>query len=248
MLLPAPSLVWTAYRCPKAGHSDAECEDAYAADTTAGRFALADGASESAFAREWAEGVAGAYVTHRGRWSAWLPATRDHWQRRFQSEAMPWYVEAKFLDGAFATLLGLTVRRSAAGRLLWRSQAVGDSCLFQVRDDRIYRAFPVKRSADFDSRPALLGSRPSPPHSPRCRRFRARGGWRPDDIFLLMTDALAQWFLKEIESGSDPWARLKAVDSPEAFAALAVESRAAGRMRNDDSTLVRIQADRTMHT
>jgi hypothetical protein len=161
---------------------------------------------------------------------------------------MPWDVEAKFQEGAFATLLGLTVGRGRDSRLLWRAQAVGDSCLLQTREDRLYRAFPVKRSADFDNRPALLASRPPPLYSPRCRRFRARGSWRPGNIFLLMTDALAQWFLKEIESGSDPWANLKAAESPEAFAALVVELRAAGRLHKDDSTLVRIQTDRTLHT
>jgi hypothetical protein len=238
-------LVWAAYRLPKQGSADAECEDAYAGDPRAGRFAVADGASESAFARPWAESLAQGYVNHPGPWSGWLPAARAAWQGRFDGEDMPWYVEAKFQEGAFATLLGLTLGRrpGPGGRLSWRALAVGDSCLFQVRGDRVRRAFPVKRAADFGSRPALVASRPRPPQLPRCRRLLARGTWRIGDVFLLMTDALAQCFLAEVETGGRPWDRLTSVRCPAEFAALVDDLRATGRLRNDDTTLVRIQAE-----
>jgi hypothetical protein len=246
MLFAVPNLVWTAYRCPKAGHTDAECEDAYAADPAAGRFAVADGASESAFAREWAEAVTGAYVTHPGPWSAWLPLKRADWFNQCKGDAMPWYVEAKFEEGAFATLLGLELRRTMAGRLVWQAQAVGDCCLFQIRHGHLHRAFPVKRSIDFDNRPALLRSRPTPCRSP-CKRVRKRGRWRADDVFLLMTDALAQWFLMELESNGDPWSSLKIVDNAAAFIALVGELRVTGRLRNDDCTLLRVHCDPTVN-
>jgi Protein phosphatase 2C len=194
----APNLVWTAYLLPKHGHSEAEREDACAGDPRTGRFAVADGASESAFARPWAEALAHAHVAYPGPWSAGLPVARADWQQRFEGKAMPWYVEAKFQEGAFATLLGLALERNA-GRLAWLALAVGDSCLFQVREDSLRRAFPVKRAADFDHRPALIGSRAPLQVSPRCKRRRARGTWRPGDVFLLMTDALAEWFLRAVE-------------------------------------------------
>jgi hypothetical protein len=244
-MLPAdPKLVWTAYRLPKLGHSEAECEDAYAGDAEAGRFAVADGASESAFALPWAEALAAGYVAHPGRWSSWLPAARAGWQSGFEGAAMPWYVEAKFLEGAFATLVGLALRRRPGpnGRLSWRALAVGDSCLFHVRGDCLRRAFPVKHAAEIGNRPALLGSR-QPPRSARCKRFRAAGSWRPGDTFLLMTDALAQWFLQESEAGRWPWDQLGSAQSATAFAALVNELREAGRLRNDDTTLLAIQSD-----
>jgi hypothetical protein len=241
----ALNLEWAAYRLAKQGNAEGECEDAYAGDPGAGRFAVADGASESAFARAWAEFLAQGYVNHRGPWSGWLPAARAGWDGRFAGEAMPWYVEAKFQEGAFATLLGLTLGRrpGPSGRLPWRAVAVGDSCLFQVRGDRVRRAFPVKRAADFDNRPALVGSRRRPLLLPRCRRVRTRGTWRPGDVFLLTTDALAQWFLGEVEAGERPSEQLTSVRCPEAFVALVDELRAAGQLRNDDTTLMRIQAD-----
>jgi hypothetical protein len=239
MPLAPPHLDWVAFRLPKAGHAAAECEDAYAADAHAGRFAVADGASESAFAGAWADALAAGYVAHRGPWSAWLADARADWLGRFQDEAMPWYVETKFDDGAFATLLGLQLR--CGDGLGWRAQAVGDCCVFQVRGDTLHRAFPMKRATDFDNGPSLIGSRPRLPASPRYRRGRARGRARVGDTFLLATDALAQWFLENAVDGGRPWARLAAVDDAEAFAALVAELRSAGRLRNDDTTLVRVR-------
>ena len=45
-----PPLRWRALSLPKQGHATDEYEDAWAADPAAGRFAVADGASESVFA------------------------------------------------------------------------------------------------------------------------------------------------------------------------------------------------------
>jgi hypothetical protein len=240
-MLPADiKLEWTACRLPKWGSSEAECEDAYAGDAEAGRFAVADGASESAFALPWAEALAAGYVAHRGPWSRWLPATRAAWATACERDAMPWYVEAKFMDGAFATLLGLALRRPCAdGRRRWRALAVGDSCLFQIRGDRLRRAFPITRVADFGNRPALLGSRPQ---AGRCKRCRVTGTWRPGDTFLLMTDAMAKWFLEEAAGGRLPWDQLRWAQSAAAFAEFVNDRREAGRIRNDDTTLVRIRA------
>jgi hypothetical protein len=235
----AVNLVWTAQRVAKRGNAEAECEDAYAGDQETGRFAVADGASESAFAGPWAEAVAAGYVANPGPWSSWLPAARAGWHERFQSESMPWYIESKFQEGAFATLAGLHLCRT---RLRWHALAVGDSCVFQLRGDRLRRAFPVKRSADFGSRPALIGSR-TPPRSLRCRRLRARGSWRPGDAFLLMTDALAEWFLREVEEGRRPWTMLRSARDAEAYRALLDDLRVARQMRNDDATLLWIGSE-----
>jgi hypothetical protein len=243
-MLPADTkLDWTAYRLPRRGNSEAECEDAYAADAEAGQFAVADGASESAFALPWAEALAAGYVAHRGPWSRWLPAARATWESARESDAMPWYVETKFMDGAFATLLGLALRRAGAdGRRRWRALAVGDSCLFQIRRDRLHRAFPIKRAAEFGNRPALLGSRPQ---TARCKRCRVTGTWRLGDTFLLMTDALAQWFLEEAAGGRQPWDQLRWAQSAAAFAEFVNERREVGRLRNDDTTLLWIRTDRS---
>src|SRR6267378_47866 len=53
------------FRLPKAGSTQAEYEDAVAWSRRRGRFAVADGASASAFARLWAQLLVQAYVGGR---------------------------------------------------------------------------------------------------------------------------------------------------------------------------------------
>src|SRR5947207_11012488 len=113
-----PALVWRTFHLPKAGHSADEYEDAYAGDLAAGRFAIADGATESTFAGPWARLLAEGYVQHPGPWRHWLPAAQEHWDAEHRNPEQPWYVEAKVEEGAFATLLGVRFG-------LWNAQGHG---------------------------------------------------------------------------------------------------------------------------
>jgi hypothetical protein len=63
--------------------------------------------------------------------------------------------------------------------------------------------------------------------------------WRAGDVLLLMTDALAHWFLTEAEAGRRPWETL-AARTDEDFAPWLDGLRQARQLRNDDVTLVSI--------
>jgi hypothetical protein len=247
-------ITWQTCHLPKQGHSALEYEDAFAANVETGRFAVADGASESSFAGLWAqllvEGFAGARNSSlRGR--KWLGPLQQQWSAAVDALSLPWYAEAKREQGAFATLLGLHLQpRSKAGGT-WRALAVGDSCLFQIRGDHLLATFPLSHSGDFGNQPGLLGSRlPAPPS--RQEMQRRSGRWQTGDRFLLMTDALAQWFLQECEQNRKPWnttlevlmdtkpASDEAAGRPR-FAAWIEELRARKEIRNDDVTLMEIQ-------
>ncbi len=229
-------LDWRSFHTPKAGHTPDEYEDAYAGDPERGRFAIADGASESAFAGDWARILVRAYVRTPGSWSRWLPAARRRWRAKHQDLDLPWYAEAKFAEGAFATLLGI----GFAGEQ-WQAEAIGDSCLFQVRDHCLRRAFPVRRSAEFGNQPNLLGSRPKGNTQLLTKRIHLTGDWRQGDVLFLMTDALAQWFLKKIEDRGQPWKVLQALETEAQFAQWLENLRAARQIRNDDVTLICLQ-------
>jgi hypothetical protein len=230
---------WHAFRLAKAGHSAEEYEDAFAA--AAGRFAVADGASEASFAADWARLLAEGFVAARGKpWEGldWLPPLRKRWAAAVDGRALPWYAETKRDAGAFATLLGLALQPPSAKKPgTWRALAVGDSCLFHTRGGRVLAAFPVESSTAFGSQPPLLGSRPG--EGPDSEQ--ARGRYRPGDRFLLMTDALAQWFLARDEQGDCPAEAvaglLAAVDPDAAFVSWVGEQRGQG-LRNDDVTLL----------
>lgn len=64
---PRLSIRWQGFGVPKRGHSAEEYEDAYAAALQVGRFAVADGASESSFASLWASCLSRASFILPGR-------------------------------------------------------------------------------------------------------------------------------------------------------------------------------------
>jgi hypothetical protein len=243
MTEPGLALGFTCFRLPRHGHVADECQDASAADPERGRFAVADGASESAFAGTWARLLVEAFVA-AGNGAEGMPWL-GHAQERFASAMRrapgdpepPWYLETGLRQGAFATFLGVVV--DGAG---WQALAVGDSCLFQVRQECLVEAFPVERAHDFGTTPWLVGSRPSPGAEGQAPGVRRRGDLRSGDSLLLMTDALAQWFLAEVEAGRRPWQvldRLRA-GGPAAFAGWVNDQRGLRRLRNDDVTLLTV--------
>ena len=244
-----PGLSFREYRLPRRGHRLDECEDASAGDPARGRFAVADGASESSFAALWAKLLVEDFVHAPESGTAWatgLAPLRQRWTSTVAQEPaappLPWYLEDRLRQGAFATFLGLVVE-SAEGpdgpAWRWDALAVGDSCLFQIREGGLVDAFPLARSLEFDNAPWLVGSRTS--HSEVLRR---QGLGRADDRLWLMTDALAQWFLRQVEAGQRPWDELEpfvpADAAADAFPAWVEGLRGARQLRDDDVTLLAV--------
>jgi hypothetical protein len=231
----------------KEGNSEAEYEDACAHQAC--QFAVADGATESSFSREWANILVKGFATDaswtglfqqaRGRsqwrqdiqqqYSRWLEAMRERWRERLgelkssRGGQWPWFVEDRIREGAVATFCGLVLlpdmqrpirccQRHQPGRSANRRYfclAVGDACMFHLRDDQLVFSFPVRKAADFSNTPPLLCSQSRPPAWPTAPlRWRIRR-WKAGDTFLLMTDALARWFLSEYESGNQPWQEIR---------------------------------------
>ena len=229
----------TAWWAPKAGNAAQEYEDAYAVEAAALRFAVADGASETSFAKQWAEMLVDRFV-HEPPAPAglreWIAPMQAAWAGANQPKATAWYAEEKARDGAFSSLLGLAIDH---GR--WRAMAIGDSCLFVVRSGKILRAFPLDKAEQFSNRPVLLSSVARANQRVWDEVRSDEGELQGRDQLLLMTDALAQWFLVEAEMGRRPWAALAKATTQEAFSAFVDLLRSGGALRNDDTTLVRIE-------
>jgi hypothetical protein len=228
----------TTWWAPKSGHTANEYEDAYAVGPDALRFAVADGASETSFARQWAELLVQGFVHEAPRTPElhdWIAPLQAAWREAHEGKATAWYAEAKARDGAFSSLLGLTLDGER-----WRALAVGDSCLFLIRAGKLARAFPFERAEQFSNRPVLLSSVARGSQQPWSEVAADEGDLRPGDQLLLMTDALAQWFLVEAGLGRRPWAALGKVASQEQFDAFVEMLRAGRALRNDDVTLVSV--------
>ncbi len=142
----------------------------------------------------------------------------------------------------FATFLGVAFRTPGPDQPgIWRALAIGDSCLFRIHHGRLMRAFPLRHSEGIGNQPCLIGSR-SRGSEIDGKRKRTGGNWRRGDRFLLMTDALAQWFLRQHEQEAAPEdvvAALVAESDPQgAFPGWVEERRSGEGMRNDDVTLL----------
>ena len=187
-----PSAPLALFLVPKDGHAADECEDAVGGDPAAARFAVADGASESFAAGEWARLLVEAFVG-AGPAGDWLAGPRSRWQSAVGGGAVSWYAEEKRTAGGHATFLGLTTR-AAGEQVEWEAVAVGDACLFHVVGGACLSSFPLARPADFNSSPTLISSRGGTPPWKATR-----GVLRPGEALLLATDALAQCLLASAE-------------------------------------------------
>jgi hypothetical protein len=205
----------------------------------AGRFAVADGASESIFAGEWARMLCEGFVADRAvarKVGPWLTLAKERWRALGGDRPVPWHVAEKLEDGAFATFLGVCVEAGRKSAARWDAVAVGDTCLFLVEGDTLRGAFPVEQAGAFGTRPQLVGSR----QWSRVGVARARGTLAAGARLLAMTDALAEWFLAEHEAGRAPWRELGLLTET-SFPAWVDARRADRGLKNDDVTLLVIE-------
>lgn len=239
-----------AFHLPKLGNSESEYEDFFGFAKDKRRFAVADGATEASFSQEWAKQLVRAFTSKRLS----IPLVLDElkplqarWQQFIHRHPLPWYAEEKANFGAFAALVGLELSEedSEEGKKrTWQAVAAGDSCLVQVRANEIIAAFPLADSESFGNSPKLLSSSPQSNGHANDLTLVSNGSWGCEDVFFLMTDALACWFFKEREKNNQPWNILRDLDMNTngqiSFEKLITDLRSSGQMRNDDVTLVRI--------
>ena len=239
------------FQTAKAGNRPDECEDAsrvvYSVHANEARIALCDGASESAFARSWAQILVEAFVRRPPDLSdlsgpvltGWLGPCEKKWSQAVPWEHIPWHGEAKTRAGALAALLALTIdlQPNSSGGFPWQAAAVGDCCLFVVRDDDLQLAFPMDSASQFNNTPSLICSNPANNRGLWGRVRQLRGEFRSGDVVILSSDALAAWFLKEYASGGRPWETLLSLKRAE-WGDWVQERRAEHSMRNDDTTAI----------
>lgn len=235
---------------PKAGNRDDEYEDAVwpaqslATTQPVVRCAVADGATESAFAGMWARQLVRAYAQGAlgtDEWEAGLAHEQMRWEAQIASKVLPWYAEEKASRGAFAALLGVTIDgEDADGERRWHVFGAGDCTLFQVRHGGLLCSVPAVDASFFTNSPLLISSKPERNQDLSANIHRASGALRPGDRLYLASDALAHWVLSTFEHGEAPWHDLEAAlaRGKRGFRAWVHERRHSGQMRNDDITLL----------
>ena len=245
------------FETPKAGNRPEECEDAsrvsYPYGVGPARIVVCDGASESAFAKEWAKILAEAFVhspldlsgLDDASLAMWLAPGQEKWNRAVPWERIPWHGEAKTRAGAMAALLGLEIDQTpnGAGAYPWQAVAVGDCCLFVVRDGNLVVSFPMDSSAQFNNTPSLICSNQANNAGLWQRVHRLQGECLPGDLVILASDALSCWLLQEYESDGKPWETLLEFHSNREWEDWLQARRSERSMRNDDTTLITVKVE-----
>jgi hypothetical protein len=178
----------------------------------------------------------------------WLEPPIQSWHNQVHWDQLPWYGLEKARRGAFSTLLGVTftLPEGEIHMARWQAIALGDTCLYQIRGEKVVVHWPIAQAADFGTAPALLSTRPEYNRRSLEELETREGVCRPGDLFVLATDALAAWFLERVESDERPWQRLTRL-SEGRYARLVEHLRRGKAMRNDDVTLLLVWIESDSH-
>lgn len=239
--------VLSKYNLPKMGNTVIECEDVYSYKQTNGllKISLADGATESSFAKEWASLLTRKIdnLVSVKKVLDKLPSLRNQWLAEVKKVPLPWYAEQKLEKGAFATLLSFSVDLKTH---TYNCIAIGDCCLFHIKKDNMFYSFPIQQSNEFSNTPYLLSSTNNlnDIDLPKYIKESKNKKVEKNDYLFLMSDALAHWFFKESENNEKPWEVLLGLSesvSYNAFENWLNTKRKRKEIRNDDTTLLIIE-------
>jgi hypothetical protein len=200
---------------PKLGNSEEEYEDAFLKpddkkDLSEIKIAIADGATESSFAKEWAQIIVKSFKKksfEKEHLNKTISQLCKIWQKKINSRPLEWYALEKVEKGAFTAFLGLSINLT---NLSWSAIAVGDCCIFIIRENELIVSFPINSSEEFGSNPYLISSNLNKNKDLDNYFLSIAGDLKFGDTIILSTDAFSAWFLKQYEDEKRPWNTIKA--------------------------------------
>ena len=239
---------WRVFELAKEPEHPDQNQDAWWLNAQDGLAAIADGVTSGLFSRPWARILTRAAVqdwpdpSNEEDFSAWLVDLRNQWEAEIDTSGLAWYQRAKLREGGFSTLVWLRLLendglRDGREQSPVEVMAIGDSCLFHIRDDEMLQSFPLDATHAFDSSPLVLGS-VDLNRDNQLQFERLEITCRAGDMLVLCTDAVAAWALERHEQGEPVrWSEYWDM-SPDAWAAEVCELRMHSKMRYDDATAV----------
>ncbi|MFG1519612.1 MAG: hypothetical protein AAE977_03940 [Thermoplasmataceae archaeon] len=233
------------FHAPKLGSRETDYEDAFAYDLELGRFAVADGASDSIFSGLWARSLSETFVNSNLKTDNeetfihdLVRISRDKWYREIKWNDLKLFVKNKAINGSFSTFIGVeTVHSDSFERL--KITSVGDSCFFYINGSELV-SFPLSRPEDFNISPMLIWSGYGAPFTSEFRWkspvYKSLSTNIPGNEFVLATDALSKWIM---EFYPESWEIIHGSNLREYFEE-AVKKK---QIRNDDLTLVIVEIE-----
>ena len=227
----------------KLGQEASECEDFLAVDRETCRFAVADGATEAFDARNWAERLAQHWVQREStltleEFRHWVAAEGRELQNSWNGLNLSWYSEEKARAGSFAAFVGVELDLNF-DLPSWKAIALGDACLLHCRGGTLIKGLPLSHSESFNTAPILVASDSSLHEGSMPSVVMASGTCQNGDVLLLMSDAVASWYLQLLENGRS--ADFFDTKCDEELKRFFDDERLTGRIRNDDIAFIRIE-------
>jgi len=234
---------------PKEGHLLSECEDVIGVNALTQRFAIADGATEAFDAQSWARRLARQWVRlDRGAlvpddFRSWVAAEGRSLHDSWKNLQLSWYAEEKARTGSFAAFVGVQLEVELATPR-WQAIALGDACLLHCRAGRILSALPLANHESFNASPLLVPSLGLLQDAGLRNIVVDSGVLESGDVLLLLSDAVAAWYLRLAESGDRArccFEELLMADREDELEQLFSKERRTGRIKNDDIAVLRIE-------
>lgn len=234
---------------PKSGHQLSECEDAVGVNTKDLRFAVADGATEAFDAQSWARRLATTWVQTKPavlaaeEFLTWVTEQGQRLHHSWRDLRLSWYAEEKARTGSYAAFIGVQLKLEVEAPY-WRAIALGDACLIQCRKATILKALPVSDYQCFNSTPLLVPSQPAMQEATFNRLVIDSGPIEHQDTLLLLSDAVAAWYLMLMEEDNRTCSYFDLLLKEQRdglLAELFEGERVAGRIKDDDIAVIRIE-------
>jgi hypothetical protein len=252
------SIVYRSFQTHKQDEDMQSCQDAADGNAQAGRYAIADGATQSFFPREWAKLLVHHFCHNDAdgkpfsflnkNWKDWLDPIQREWYKTIEREVKEqpkYYNTNRFTlrEPAISTFIGLELSGGEQEETRWQAMIIGDSCLFHLSDSKL-TSYPLNHPNQFTARTPYFAS-----YASRNKDFEPKfvdGNAGKSDTIFMATDALAKWILLQYQAGCTSWQacwqRLSQITSNEEFQDFVQEKRQSGsnRLENDDTTLLLI--------
>jgi len=117
--------------------------------------------------------------------------------------------------------------------------ALGDACLLHCRNGALIKSLPLTNSTSFNSAPILVASDPGIYKSNEQSLVIESGTCENNDVLFLVSDAAAAWYLERFEQNN--FADVFQTHDGQAATEFFENEREAGRIRNDDIAVMRLE-------
>jgi hypothetical protein len=222
-----------------------DCADNYAVNKISHRFSVSDGVSKSFFPKVWSEILVTQFVDRTDlNETELIKVCQEKWQNKIDEiVSLPdtrWFTKSQYnrKDPALATFVGLQFYEKEKK---WSAWARGDSFLFFVPEGyKDYQKELIKLSSKpepivFDNFPDFVTSIGNN-HKGKvetCKSQKIVNG-----TFFLMTDALAEWFIKE---GEYAIGKISVWESQVIFQRFITQAIEDKKLTNDDCAILCIE-------